>query len=272
MKTAVFAVSALALAAGAAVARPPMSVSTSAITSGDDLVLRGPGNQSFDFEAPAYVVGPIEPQNGWSASGTNLPWASVSTANPAGGSQHLRLERDTTAAQPATRVALGPNAGPLPVGPSTVSFDFNISATGGADYDAVGQAPSQGFLTWRVKFFFGDQNADMVPGDILVLDDTGTGLAFINTGAVYTPGTYMNMRVEADPGADSIRYFLNNTLIYTGVAGIFAGTTVEQAGFVTDNFQDGDVGDFDNISIIPAPGALALLGLGGLAATRRRRN
>lgn len=29
--------------------------------------------------------------------------------------------------------------------------------------------------------------------------------------------------------------------------------------------------DLDNVSIVPAPGAIALLGLGGLAATRRRR-
>jgi hypothetical protein len=41
----------------------------------------------------------------------------------------------------------------------------------------------------------------------------------------------------------------------------------------SDNFQNPDeVGDFDNVSVIPAPGALALLGLGGLAAARRRRN
>ncbi|MHC4414342.1 MAG: PEP-CTERM sorting domain-containing protein [Planctomycetota bacterium] len=35
--------------------------------------------------------------------------------------------------------------------------------------------------------------------------------------------------------------------------------------------QDAPFHQFDNITIIPAPGVLALLGLGGLAAGRRRR-
>lgn len=266
MKTAVFAVSALALAAGAAIARPPMSVSTSAITNGDDIVLRGPGNQFFDFEAPAYALGAIEPQNGWSASGVNLPYASVSNVNPAGGQQHLRIAFDSSVAAGISRNVLGPNSGALPVGPSSVSFDFAISGLGGANYRAIGQAPSQGFLSWRVEF-------DFEFGDIYVLDDLGLGLQFVDTGSDFTPGTYMNMRVETDPGADSIRYFLDNNLIYTGVAGVFAGTTVEQMVFASDNFQlEGETGDFDNVSVTPAPGALALLGLGGLAAARRRRN
>ena len=35
--------------------------------------------------------------------------------------------------------------------------------------------------------------------------------------------------------------------------------------------DDGNVTAWDNVTITPAPGALALLGLGGLVAMRRRR-
>jgi MYXO-CTERM domain-containing protein len=261
MKTAVFAVSALVLAAGAAMARPPMDVSVSAVSL-DGLVVRGPGAYSTGFEAPEFAIGGVHLQSGWQANANVV----VSDANPAAGAQHMRIPLDTTVAAGSLRLALGPNAGALPVGPSSVSVDFNISATGGANYGVQGQAPSQAFLTWRVEF-------DWEFGDILVLDDVGAGLQFVDTGADWTPGVYSTLRVDADPTADTIQYYLNDTLFYSGVAGIFAGTTVEQMVFRSDNFQNpGEVGDFDNLVVTPAPGALALLGLGGLAAARRRRN
>ena len=43
---------------------------------------------------------------------------------------------------------------------------------------------------------------------------------------------YANLRVETNPGADSIQYFLNNALIYTGVAGVFAGWSATEWGFI----------------------------------------
>lgn len=60
--------------------------------------------------------------------------------------------------------------------------------------------------------------------------------------------------------------------------GTTAALTIASGGafappFVTNNFQDAD--DFtvvsDTITLIPTPGALALLGLSGLGAARRRR-
>jgi len=266
MKNVVSAVAVVALAAGAAIARPPVSISTAAFVSDEGGVVRGPNSYSTGFEAPAFAVGVLEPQGGWSTSGVSLPWASVSTANPAAGTQHQRQVRDTTVGAGTARLSFGPASGAVGFGPSTTSFDFAISNLGGADTDAIGQAPSQAFLSWRINFSY--------LGPISVLDDIGLGLQFIDTGAVFTPGlAYSNMRVEMDPGADTLRYFLNNALIYTGVAGVFAGTSVEQFVTRNDNFQlTGETFDLDNVSIVPTPGAIALLGLGGLAAARRRRN
>lgn len=281
MKSIVSAVALVALVAGAALARPPLDVSTSAILFDDEGgVVRGPSNQSYDFEAPAFAVGSLEPQGNWLSSGVNLPWQTVSTANPAAGTQHVRTIFDTTAAAGVLRSVRTTGTGALPIGPSSVSLDFRISHNNGADYDIIGQAPTQGFLTWRVKLYFGDLDGDFASGEILVLDDAdgpgpGTGFAYFSTGIEYTPGVYANLRVEANPGADTLLYFLNNALIYTSSVGVFAGTTIEQFVFLHDNFQNttvGESGDIDNVTIIPAPGAIALLGLGGLAAARRRRN
>jgi hypothetical protein len=124
----------------------------------------------------------------------------------------------------------------------------NLSAIGGADYDVVAQAPSQGFLTARVKFNF--------QGAIYVLDDTGSGLVFIDTGTTWTAdaGTYKELRIEIDGLADPIDYYWGGSLFYSSVAGVFAGTSVEQVVFTSDNWQNpGETGDFDDLRVVHGP-------------------
>jgi hypothetical protein len=240
--------------------------------------IAGPGNYTTGFEAP-FAPGAVEPQQGWTATHVNDVWASVSTANPNAGLQHLRMQKQNPGGAPGggNRVALGPTLGAQPAGASTLSMNIFIDATGGADYDIVPQAPSQGFLTARVKFFFGDADADLIPGDILVLDDADGpgpgGLAFIATGAEYTVGAYKNLRVEANSITDSLQYFYDGALIYTAPFGLFAGTSMEQIAVLSDNFQTNTVehADIDNIAITPEPASLLALGTLGLVALRRRR-
>src|SRR5262245_52868517 len=45
-----------------------------------------------------YAIGTLEPQLGWTATGINLPFASISNANPFTGTQHIRLIDDPAAA------------------------------------------------------------------------------------------------------------------------------------------------------------------------------
>jgi hypothetical protein len=262
----------------AALAEKLFDVSTNSIGDGvGGATTRGPALYSADFEDPPYVLGPIEPQAGWTATGVNDAWASVSNLNPNGGSQHLRTVRQGAAVGGGNRVALTPTAGPQPLGPSTMSIDVFIDATGGADYDVVPQAPSQGFLTARVKFHYTDIDGDLIAGDILILDDPDGpgpgGLAFVASGFEYTTGVYKNLRIEADPVADTLQYYYDGVLIYTGVVGIFAGTAMEQGVVLHDNFQNTALehGDFDNLTITPEPTGLAALGLGLALMLRRRR-
>ena len=271
MRTIYIGTLAISISSGAALAKPPASITTGCITFGDGAAPRGAAGQSFDFEPPAFTTGPLSGQAGWTANGI-VGW-SVTTPHPAGGLQHARGEKNTMGAQGSDRAALSPLVGPFGPGPVSVSLDFSISATGGADYDIVGQAPSQSLLSWRVKLYFSDLDGDTVPGEILILDDVGFGLQFVSTGVEYTPGVYANLRVDLDSASNSIQYSLNNSLIYTGAAGVFAATSVEQVVLLHDNFQNPmERGDFDNVSLVPAPSAIALLCFGGLAAARRRRN
>jgi len=85
-------------------------------------------------------------------------------------------------------------------------------------------------------------------------------------------------------GNNGDTWFNNRTVDLTGVAGvdnnadfafrivaIFApGTSEYAASRSTSNFAGG-TWRFDMVTVVPAPGAMALLGLGGLVAARRRR-
>ncbi|MFO0857229.1 MAG: PEP-CTERM sorting domain-containing protein [Phycisphaerales bacterium] len=231
---------------------------------------RAQGAWTTSFEAPTFNLGIMDNQNGWPVSGTNLPFATVSNANPQDGAQHVRTVNDPTVPSGTNRFVFSPSVVTPANTPDVTSWWVYISAAGGADYDYVGQAPSQGFLSWRVKLNF--------QGNIFVLDDEGEGLTFSDTGAQFPIGGWFQLAVAMDANANaglgSVQYYLNGNLIHTSATGTVAGTSVEQFLAVNDNFQNpGEFADLDNIgsTIIPAPGALALVGLGGLVAGRRRR-
>jgi hypothetical protein len=222
----------------------------------------GTGFEAADGFAPGYISG----QSGWGAFAASTTQGRIDTGNPFAGSQHLRIAKDAAIGTGINTGAFSPNQGAQPAGSYDVSVMMNLSATGGADYDVVPQAPSQALLSARVKFNF--------QGPIFILDDTGGGLAFVNTGTNWTAdaGTYKELRIEMDANADTIDYYWGGSLIYSSVAGVFAGTSIEQVVLISDNFHNpGETGDFDNLSVTPEPASLALLAMGGLALIRRRR-
>jgi hypothetical protein len=262
MRCGMMVVSSLALTGGAyATTVSPSSVY---IPAPGGVVSRIPGlNEGFETFAPGAISG----QMGWTTFAANMTAPVISTANPASGVQHLRITLGAGAGS-SLNGAFSPDFGDFVNESSQIGVDVFISQTGAQNAQFVGQAPSQGFLTWRV-IFAGD-------GSILVLDDAdgvpGGGLAFIDSGDDWTPGAYFNFRVDTDPIANSLTYYLNNSLIYTGSVGVFAGTAVEQVLLFGDNaYTSSSFTDYDNLSIVPAPGAGVLVGFAGLALLRRRR-
>jgi hypothetical protein len=223
-------------------AKPEVTASTGYITSLNNQSPVTPNAVSSNgFEvSDGFTAGPINGQVGWATFTAATP--TIESTNPALGSQQMRISADGSVGQGSNTGGFSPNMGVQnDTLSASVNVDMLISATGGADYDVVGQAPSQGFLTWRVKFGF--------LGNISILDDTGAGLAFIDTGIPWPVNTYFNLQIVSNPVTDSIDYFIDGNLIYSGVAGIFAGTTIEQVVILSDNFQIGDSGDFDNLVI-----------------------
>jgi hypothetical protein len=241
--------------------------------------LLGPYTYACGFE-PAeasgnYILGTIDQQGNatgpqadkWDKSAVAAP-ASLSVVNTAPlltGAQYLKIVQDPAAAG-TTIAAFSPilSAAPPPAGPSgnatcSIQLRFNAPANFiGADYDIQPQAPSQGFLTARVKF------SDFTnPGNISVLDNPGTGLAFINTGQAFPKNATFSLTICLDVTNDQIIYLLNGVQFYASQAGVFAGAAIEECLIRSDNFQQGN-GDFvcsDQLSIVS--GVAACAGLTG---------
>ena len=254
MRSRYIALSALALAASLAFAS---QASAAKSMSADKLSLKQEaGDAVFPMAtvlstgweaADGYNVGALEPQLGWTASGTNATWASISTTGPFAGARCLRLIKQTSAG--TLSLVFSPTSAQPAIAPSQVKAMIKITNDQGADYDFVGQSPSQGFLSWRVKFSWSDAGQAGGPGTIFVLDDVGAGLAFQDTGIIWDLNVYRELKVSFDPTAGVINYFYDGNLIYTG--NLVAGTNVEQLVFLHDNFQlSGEAASLDNLNWI----------------------
>lgn len=243
----------LAFATTAFAAAKPMTASKDLIlpTDHDSPVGTLATVYSTNFEAPVWTATPVEPQNGFTATGVNLPWASISGVGPCEALQSMRLVKNAAAGNGAQHLVFSPSILQPANTPSQVKMWVNISADGGADYDVIGQAPSQAFLSWRVRFSWSDA-AGTGPGTIFILDDIGAGLEFVDTGVIWSENVCQELKVQFDPALGEIRYFYGGVQIYTGI--IVAGTAVEQIVWRSDNWQNaGESGSFDALNWIDTP-------------------
>lgn len=198
--------------------------------------------ESWAFEpAEGFAPGFIGGQAGWTVFAASVAEGHIDTANPFAGTQHLRISLDPAAAGGSLIGAFSPTVTDTVVDACSMSVQVAIGATGGADYDVVPQAPSQGFLTARVKFSY--------LGDILVLDDVGAGLVFVDTGSDWVAGAYSLLEIQVDPVGNTINYYYGGSLIYSSVVGLVAGTTIEQIVLLSDNYSTGENCDFDDLFI-----------------------
>ncbi len=220
------------------------------------------GMLTTGFESPNFNTGWIAGQDGWQSFVTSTTEGHIDSSNPYAGDQHLRISYDADQQFGDPVGAFSPAVGHTAGANTALKVLANVSSLGGASYEIVAQSISEGSIVGEMQFFWADFDGDSISGDILVND----GGVFVDSGADFVPGEYREASIEAYPGTNTLDYYYDGSLIYS--TSLFAGTLVEQAIFMSDNYE-GSEGDFDNIMITPEPASLATLVIG--AALLRRR-
>lgn len=159
-------------------------------------------------------------------------------------------------AQPASFVDLGTIGAP-----GTYSFDtagsFNI--TGGFDLDTeIGLWDAAGTL-------LADDDDGLGFPFSIVTEDLGAGMYFVGIGefnSVFEDG-FGNSGSSLEDG-ESGDAVLN-------INSVFAGSQIFDAVAGADGIAAPGETAFFKVTVVPTPGAAAVLGLGGLVAVRRRR-
>lgn len=229
----------------------------------------GSGYTGSGFEVgEGFGLGDVNGQGGWST----LLEGDWNVATPgASSSQSLRGTRSsTTVGHNSLALAVSPNTS-NPNAVTQADFDSNIDDNGGANYFVAGTIYNPGtdeyIVSWQVVFDFG--------GNIWVTDVSG----LVDTGVAWAGGAWKH--VQVDITSTTLQYWYDGAVIHSGGFVNPPQYGTEQLVVGHDTYQDFSLGSFsegpvagyfDNIALtIPTPGALALLSLGGLMVSRRRR-
>jgi len=236
---------------------------------GSRFALRGT-TDGIGFEAgEGYVQGDITGQQGWLT--TNPPNGRLEVRNGVnsgnGSANALRLSVGTQA-----QGVFGIAEAPLALNSTSMSVDTRIDDNGGGNYFVRGlgfSTPTTTFLAFRVEFDY---------RGTIFLQSPIDG-SFVDTLVPWARNMYRPLTISYT--ATTISYQYGTSSLGTTPVSL-GGAFFDIVQFGHDNFQafgggpistggDPAAGYFDNLIAIPTPGALALLGLGGLVAGRRRR-
>jgi hypothetical protein len=261
----------LVVAAGAASANADLRQNATALTmmSGQARADRGTAVGTGFEAAEGYAIGNIAGQNFWSDNSTGTaPRGSMTIAGPAqgnGSDQALRLS-----VGPQNQGQFGQAFSPaLPAGSNGMSVDVRMNDNGGGNYGVAGFLSTNAAspVAFRVEFDY--------RGNIFHV----VGSTFTSTGISWAQNLYRTLTLDITPAGINANYGGTPFLIPLSTGG---NLSFDSLTFYHDNFQafgagafPGSTGPaaayFDNLSIVPAPASVALLGLGGLVAARRRR-
>ena len=229
---------------------------------------------SNGFEAPAYATGQLVGQNGWlsdSAAPASIALATVQTTTVAAGSQAVRIGGGVATNWFFPDLSYTPAAGEiisvradiartLGAAAATTSFGYllDIYGTNGARIARAGLGNSGG----AVRALVTAPNALGAAANTLANTTVYNSLQFVNF-EILLNFTAKTFELKIDGTSAGNFGFLNNAATAIGDADLQVSTVTGAT----------DAGFFDNyvVSVIPTPGAAALLGMGGLAALRRRR-
>jgi hypothetical protein len=196
----------------------------------------------------------LSPSPGWTNFGALTGTKQIAGAAPAISGQPAQTYVFATATQSGGAVTMGvntaPNAGTIGIPPNgnlSVSYrydgSFNLSSMGNAFYfDALANDPSNG--KWAIQVTSGGTRFSAVISEV---------------------GTQVNGRWHVN-----FSQLTNGATAWT--AGYNSVTRLTLGLSITSNIVNSSIsGSMGEFGLIPAPGAIALLGAAGLIGARRRR-
>lgn len=209
-------------------------------TASDALVTDGPNMQVGPIGGTRSTpIGTVADAPG--AYGRITPWGANATTT----TSFLRGHLGTGTAAGMLRIAQAQVTNWIGVGPTSGTAQSN-NATGGGGV-SVAQIANPARLATDPPFNNGSSNLV-----VFKFSFTLSGSTADRTLNISTPQNGFGRTTQSGQLFHNIRWFANESE---------ASASVQTAAIVTDA----------NVRIVPAPGAMALMGLGGLLAARRRR-
>lgn len=222
---------------------------------------------SQGFEAPAYSLGILAGQNGWLLDNNPPGPFTVQNTLAQSGSQAVRATGGGT----GTNWTF-PDISYTPASGEIIAIHADLART-------LGTTTSFGYLidvyapTGRIARAGLGNNAGAIVPVLTTLNATGVPTTFLANNDTFQPNQWVSFDIFLNFAAQTYDLSINGASVATGLPFTGAGTSLADADFqVSTAAGANDVGYLDNyrVTTVPTPGAVALLGLGGLVARRRR--
>lgn len=218
---------------------------------------------STGFESPDFHTGVLSGQDGWSQSGgfgTGDTKPFVQNTDVCTGLQAITLTSGNSTATEARRV------GDVLTGIVTMSFDIKIfeGTTAGLSANLNVTASESSTSIWYPIIITFSTN-----GNILAQN----GNSVTDSGVAWSSSSWQNITMVADTETRTYDLIIDGTTVLSDLG--FRGSTVSTISMI--DFYMPMAGErnegmyVDNVSLIPEPATIGLLGIGGLMTLLRNK-